>query len=499
MTRQKQQSLNRRNVARFSDGVRNSLLRIGEGTPNTFNATHYVPQFTSLNRVALEWMYQGSWICGLAVDIPAEDMTREGIEVKCDDVTLNRDIDAEFDRYRVWSSLDEAIKWSRLYGGAIAAIMIDGADMSQPLGDVAKGTFRGLYVFDRWQIEPSIELVQDLGPDFGKPVFYRVIDEQCGIKIKGDRIHHSRVIRLEGVKMPHFIRRTYQGWGASILERIAPRVAAFDLASEGAAQLVSKAHLRYYKIQGLRDILTNGLARKGFLAQMDAVREFQGIEGMTLGDKEDDFQTFSYSFTGLPEILLQFGQQISGAIGIPLVRLFGQSPTGFNATGESDLRIYYDNVKKQQDNALRPGIKRLLSVIYQSLKGERPQEEVAFEFNPLWQMSNEQKSTVASSMTGAVSTALNDGIISPATAMKELRKLSETVGLFSSITDEEIEEAEQADEAAPPPGADMGGMGGMNGSEEGAAVPGANGNGGDRPMVPEKAPAAGQGSGPNRQ
>lgn len=56
------------------------------------------------------------------------------------------------------------------------------------------------------------------------------------------------------------------------------------------------------------------------------IREFQTIEGMTLMDASDKFETHSYSFAGVADVLLRFAEQVSGATGIPLVRLFGQSP-----------------------------------------------------------------------------------------------------------------------------------------------------------------------------
>lgn len=37
----------------------------------------------------------------------------------------------------------------------------------------------------------------------------------------------------------------------------------FDMATEGAAQLVNKCYLRYYKVKGLRSILTNDVSQKG--------------------------------------------------------------------------------------------------------------------------------------------------------------------------------------------------------------------------------------------
>ncbi|MFX8496860.1 phage portal protein, partial [Acinetobacter baumannii] len=75
--------------------------------------------------------------------------------------------------------------------------------------------------------------------------------------------------------------------------------------------------------------------------QINQIRLWQSNEGLTLMDAEDTYEAHQYSFAGLDNILMQFGQQIAGALGIPLVRLFGQSPAGFSATGESDLSNYY--------------------------------------------------------------------------------------------------------------------------------------------------------------
>lgn len=439
-------------IRRFADGVSNPLLRIGTGTSSTFNATTYLPKFATMARQVLEWAYQTSWMCGLAVDIPAEDMTREGIEIKCDDPKACEAIQRAFDRYGVMDQLCDAIKWARLYGGAIAVILIDGQDVSTPLTTVPRGSFRGLYVFDRWQLDSqNLAPVQELGRDFGNPEYYRVIAKNSEVDFKADRIHYSRVIRLEGRRLPFYLRQSYQGWGASVLEPVFDRIKGFDLATQGATQLLSKTYLRYYKVKGLRQILTNSRASEGFKKQMDYIREFQSVEGLTVGDTEDDFQTLTYSFTGIPEILLQLGQQISGAFGIPLVRLFGQSPAGLSATGESDIRNYYDNIKHLQRLMLRSGVQRLIDVAFESETGHSPGSSLTFDFRSLWQMSQTDKATVASAEVEAIRGSYADGMISLPTALKELRALSEIVGIFSTITDEDIAEAELQETLDPPP------------------------------------------------
>ena len=55
---------------------------------------------------------------------------------------------------RLRDRVSTGLKWGRLYGGAAGLILIDGQeDLSRPLDAeaVLPGSFRGLYILDRWQ------------------------------------------------------------------------------------------------------------------------------------------------------------------------------------------------------------------------------------------------------------------------------------------------------------------------------------------------------------
>lgn len=247
---------NRKTVKQFSDGIANPLMRVGTGTNNIFDqGSTYLPKFTTLNRQQLEWQYQTSWMSALAVDIVAEDMTREGIDLRTDDPDTADKINEVIDDYGVMDSLCETIKWARLYGGAIAVIMIDGQDSSTPLTRVPKDSFRGLCVFDRWQLDSVVsDLDQTLGENFGKPEFYRIISANSDVQFQKP-IHHSRVIRLDGRKLPFYLRQSYQGWGASIIEPAMSQIQGFDLATQSVTQLISKSYLRYYKVEDRKSVV----------------------------------------------------------------------------------------------------------------------------------------------------------------------------------------------------------------------------------------------------
>lgn len=435
------------------DSFQNFAARVGLGSGNQHDQSGYGFNFLSRQRLKLEAMYRSSWVVGQVVDVVADDMTRKG--VKLNGLSTPKDsemIDQEMDRLQVWDKLNKNIKWSRLYGGSLAVMMIDGQNVSTPLNPntIGKGQFKGLMVLDRWMVQPTLEdLVTEMGPDYGKPKYYDVITDSVGLC--NQRIHYSRVIRMDGVELPYWQSITENLWGQSVIERLEDRLTIFDSATLGAGQLVYKAHLRTYKVKKLREIIaTGGKFYDALVKQIQEIRMWQSNEGMTLMDADDAFETHQYSFTGLDNLLLQFGQQISGATGIPLVRLFGQSPAGLNATGESDLANYYDNINQQQEGRLRTPLQVLYAVLHMSVLGKPLPDSFSFKFASLWQLDDEKKANVAKGVTDAVLAAEEAGLIKRSTALKELRQSSEITGVFSHITDEEIKEAD--DEDPPPPG-----------------------------------------------
>ena len=76
-----------------------------------------------------------------------------------------------------------------------------------------------------------------------------------------------------------------------------------------------------------------------------------------------------------------------------------------------------------------------------------PGTDFSFTFNTLWQLNETEKSEVASKVTTTVSDAFVKGIVDRVTALKELSQQSRVTGVWTNITDEDIDAAAQA----PPP------------------------------------------------
>jgi phage-related protein (TIGR01555 family) len=445
---------NRRALDRATrDSFQNFMLGLGIGTQNPTTANFYGFNPKTRERTELEWAYRGSFVAGVAIDVIADDMTREGVDLVGDlRPEQIEKIDERATTLKIWPKLNQGIKWGRLYGGSVVVLLIDGQDYSKPLriDTVGPDQFKGLLVLDRWNVSPTLnDLVTDIGPDLGMPKFYTV--EYSAPALRGVKIHHSRCLRLIGDELPYQQAIIEQMWGASVLERPFDRMSGFDAATTGASQQVHKSYLRYFKVDKYRDILggTGGpQALKGLMEMIAHMRMFASNEGITVIDSKDDMVTAQAStFTGIADVLLQLGQQLSGTFQIPLVRLFGQSPAGLSATGESDLKTYYDGIRKRQVQDMLVMVTVIYRLIAQSLKF-KVGDGFGITFRSLWQMTETEKAEIAQKDTSTVMEVHSAGLISDQVALRELQFSARRTGRWKAITDEIVEAA--SDEVAPP-------------------------------------------------
>jgi phage-related protein (TIGR01555 family) len=437
------------------DTFQNFATKTGIGTDNLTSDNTYGFNPISRVRTLIEWMYRGSWLCGVGVDCVADDMTREGIDIQGENLDA-RDTEKIIQLMRsmqVWQSLNQVGKWARLYGGALGMIWIEGQNFATPLriDTVQPGQFKGIIPMDRWMVTPDLNtIVKHPGPDFGLPAFYTIDASSPNFPIQRTRVHYSRFVRMEGVELPYWQKTSENMWGISVLERLFDRLTAFDSATQGAAQLVYRSYLRTISIENLRDIIaTGGDAFNAVVKNIEMIRAFQTNEGLTVMDTRDTFEVHQNNFAGLSDVINSMGDQISGALQIPLTRLFGQAPAGLNATGESDMRTYYDNILRLQERWFRRPLDVIVPLVAKNADIDLP-DGWSYEFKSLWQLTDIQKAEVNTSDVTALVNVQGTGVLPTSVFLDELRKSGKKTGMWQSITDDMIKEATAADEAPSP-------------------------------------------------
>lgn len=450
--------------SRALDAFSNVLARLGAGTPNLLEGTEYSLQRMSRDFNTLNALYRESWIVRRIIDVIPADMLKNWITITSGlDPDVEKRLSLTLRRTQLIDKLKRGMQWGRLYGGALGVMLVkhQGYDLSQPLqlDWIMPGDFAGLLIFDRWNgVNPSSELIEDISdPDYGFPKYYTVTDPAGGGSVK---IHHSRVVRFTGNTLPFWEEIAEMQWGASVVESVFDELRKRDNVSWNIAQLTFMANIRVLKMQDLGQLLaaTDNESQAELLRTLEAQNMLLNNMGMQVMDAADGLETHQYTFGGLSDCYQQFIMDISGAAEIPVTRLFGRSPSGLNATGESDLQNYYDMIAEKQESYLRPILNKVLPPFIISTLGSLP-DDFDFEFDPVAEPTDKERADLAKCGTDNVVAAYNAGLISQRTALKELKQQSERTGVWTNITDEDIE---RASDSVEPPGE----MGGMFGGEE---------------------------------
>lgn len=422
------------------DAFSNPLFRLGYGSQSPLEATEYPLTRMTDNYALLNSLYRDNWVVQNVVGIIPDDMTKKWFAPAG---AVGPEHLKELDRVQRVTALrervNEGLRWGRLYGGAAGLIMIRGQEgmLGQPLEleSIYPGTFQGLYILDRWQgVVPGMELVFEGGEPV--PAYYSITDARGNTVAK---VHHSRLVRFTGRDLPFLERVAELYWGESEVEALYNDVVKHDNVAANMAALTFRANVDTMEVQNLDQLfsVTSGEQQRRFWNVMQAQSVMKSNFGMQLVNRGDQIKNTQYTFTGLQEVYDSMCLDLSGASRIPVTKLFGRSPAGMNATGESDLRNYYDYVDTLREAKLRPILEKLLPVLAMSAWGAVP-DGLDITFPPLWTPTAAEVAEIALKKAQAIRDTFQAGLFRADTAQRELKKLADETGMFDSISEEEI-------------------------------------------------------------
>lgn len=432
----------------------NHLARLGSASENVISAATYPLTRLTRNYQLLNSLYRNSWICNKIINCVADDMMKNGWDITAELTPDQTDRIKKLEqRTLVHEKLLDALYWGRLYGGAAAVMIIDGHEdkLSEPLDydDILPDSFCGLMVVDRWSgIYPGMELITDhRDPDMGMPKYYEVKNNTTEALIS--KVHHSRVLRFTGKKLPYWEEMAEIYWGSSIMEHVFEELLKRDSTSWNIASLVFQANLLVDQVEGFEQMQSIGDPdmQRAFYGIKSAQNQMRSNNGMMIIGKDETLSALNYTFAGLDGILEAQMMDTAGAADIPVVKLFGRSPAGMNATGESDQQQYDDMIGQQQEKQLKPQINKLLPILFMSEFGEIP-NDLAIRFNPVSTPTEDKAAETVGKKVDSISKTFQDGIISPKMYLQELHELSYNTNMFTSISDEDIEQADDKPQGA---------------------------------------------------
>lgn len=385
------------------DGYVNLLNKYGTKQDNSeaykFEREPVIPD------MQLTGLYEGNGLFSKIIDTPAEEALKHGFDLNLKSDELNAFVEDALDDLEWEEKAATAIKWARLYGGALIVMLIDdGRGLEESVDWEHIRSIDELRVYERSIVQPDYASLyqQDYGgkgvgnrvSKFGQPEYYYVSSIYGSFKV-----HESRcLVFRNGVLPEQTSNSSYLFWGMPEYVRIRRALRETVTAHTDSVKLLERSVQAIYSMKGLASLLTTDDGENQVLKRLQLVDTSRGLLNSIAIDSEGeqyDFKTFQFS--GVKDVIDATCNMLSALTNIPQTILFGRSPAGMNATGDSDFESYYNFVEKIQRLMLKRNLRTLLDVVFRAgiASGDVAEEpDYKLEFKPLWSLSDTEQAAV---------------------------------------------------------------------------------------------------------
>jgi len=406
---------------------------------------------TRLSDDQLEALYNGEDMAATIADTVPDEMLRQGYSVKIDVSDESDDIDEEAARANeTANAVKEAAKamntqgkfieaetWARVFGGAgIYLGCDDGArdnELALPLDEKRITTFDHMNVLDKRYLVPLKWYSDPTAPKFGYPATYLVtpdavptaalaefnandIDKKRSAFTGAVEVHESRMVIFGGVRTTTRERQRNNGWHRSLLQRCHTVLQQFGIGWSALTHILQDANVGVFKMDGLIEALAQSELAT-IQTRLELVDMAKSNARSVVIDREtEEYARENFNWSGIDKPYIMLMLRLSACARIPVTILMGQSPAGMDATGDSDIRWFYDTIRTKRENELDPKLRRVHELIMLSksgpTKGKVP-DSWSLQYPSLWQMTPKEEAEIRELQSRTDNVYLTNGVLLP--------------------------------------------------------------------------------------
>lgn len=360
--------------------------------------------------------YQAGGLARRIVDMPADDAASKGWLVQdeeSEDGEPDKWMEDELSRLNAEGVFTYAARLARRDGSSAVLVLTDDSPLlTLPLDERSIGSITGLRVFAKGAIRKTEWVYTDATKlNYGQPQIYK-------LRLRGVtadmEVHESRLLRFSASVASGDDDSVWSGGYQAIpvaagtgdvLPWDSPSVLDMDTlaAIEGykdSVRLETRILERHQQII----VRMAGLARTLALPEGESIVQRRinlldlqrGVMNSIAVDGEDEVSLASDSMGGVSDAVRDQKTNVAMASGIPNAVLFGDSASGLNSTGRTEMETYYNLCGKVRKNTLQPAAERLCTLIYRQRNAQsREPARWHVEFPPLWLPSAKEAADTA--------------------------------------------------------------------------------------------------------
>lgn len=391
--------------------------------------------------------------------------------------------------------MGEAMKKERGLGGAalFPGVQDGVADLTRPLDYSRIRSVDWLDVLTPVELVPFQWYDNPVKKQFGEPELYWMQRYTTGGASLAPRvpIHESRLVVFPGQAVDKRHRREHWGWGDSILGRMLGSLRDFASGHDSAAALLQDFAQAAFSIEGLAEAMKQNQDDL-LLRRIRLVEMARSVLRAVVYDTKENFERKQTPVTGMPDLLDRLTNRLAGDARMPVTILMGRAPAGLNATGDADVRNFYDETAGWRGPYLTPRLVRVYRMFFAAKSGPARGREPKvwnIRYGPLWQHTRLEEAQIRKLNAEGDGVMVDKGVLTPeevAASRYGGDEYGEEIQLNREIRaayDREADEQAKAEAAQ------------LQAQAEAKAKAAEAGQGGDgRPLPFGKKPAAGEGA-----
>jgi phage-related protein (TIGR01555 family) len=414
---------------RFDATMSNLLTKMGTGSDRT---TQTIPHGVGYwGQQTLEDLAE-HLILNRVVSAKVDAATQKGWELTLGsdgDDDILEDFNDIHDDLEVEEAFNEAQFQANVYGGAVIIIIVDDKKPAyEPIDIKNLKKIVKLEVLDRYKVEPVLALtdVNPLRPDKYRLVLPEYVRKSLKNVTEDNPqyiIDKSRIIRFDadGIRATPDMLRKNQGWTKSLLAALWEDYLEWKTSLKATGAMVQDASIFIYKLKDLSAMMKS----KDSLLLEGRIKLFRSmlsvIGGAIIDAEKESMEFISRNFAGVPEVANQQRDNFIGVSDIPHTKLFGESPSGLGASGESEQKDWASTIADFQTSKWRKKLRGLFKLIFLSKEGPTKGELIkgwSIKFHNLMVESEAEKISNMATMASTDQTYISAGVL----LIEEVRK-----------------------------------------------------------------------------
>jgi len=268
---------------------------------------------------------------------------------------------------------------------------------------LGKGRLKGFKVIEPfWTYPDQYNSDNPLAEDFFIPRTWWV---------QSRRVHRSRLLTMVSREVPDILKPAYMFGGLSLTQLSKPYVDNWLRTRQSVSDLIHS-----FATNGLKtrmDDLTSPGASQLLRERVEFYNQMRDNGGLFLLDKDtEEYFTVATPLASLDKLQAQSQEHMAAVTGIPLVVLFGITPSGLNASSDGEIRAFYDWIAAQQEQFVSPLLKTCMDLIQLNEWGDID-EDIGFSWNPLWQLDDAGRASVEKTKADTDAVLIDKGVLDP--------------------------------------------------------------------------------------